>query len=113
MDDFGDIGCFSFCIALTVTVVLLCSLCSDNEPRKPVKWESAGVVISSEGWMKNTNDHPVRIKHVYIFRGEETKWFKVLQPGQRIGQSIYHQYGFYILTMDGVEIGYIHTDRSR
>lgn len=74
------------------------------------KWEAAGVVIYRDGWMENTNDFPVRIKQVWRFHGETAMKFRVLQPKQRVGQSIHHQYGFYILTMDGVEIGFIHSD---
>lgn len=72
--------------------------------------ESAGVVIhgyTSPGWIQNTNPFPVRIKQVWIFRGETTQWIDVFQSGDKQPQYISHQHGFYIYSLDGVEIGWI------
>lgn len=102
-------------IALTTAVF---GGCSTTE----IEWSDAGVVIhgqasymdgvSGQGWIQNDNDFPVRIKQVVIVtsaysQGETTQWIKPVQPHQKLQQFISSNYGYYILDMNGVEIGWI------
>ncbi len=79
------------------------------------KSSSAGVVVhgyASPGWIENTNPFPVRIKQVWIFRGEFTEWINEFQPGEKKHQYISHQHGFYIYSLDGAEIGWIRPEQN-
>jgi len=71
---------------------------------------NAGITVHGyckKGWIRNDNDFPVRIKQVWIFKGETTQWIKIFQPGEIYHQYISHQHGWHVYTIDGVEIGWI------
>ena len=94
-----------------VIVILLLFLWG-CKPQVVPEINEAGVVISGyaeNGYIKNTNDYPVRVKQVWRFKGENTLWIKVFQPGEVKKQYMSHQYGFYICDLEGTEIGYIAT----
>lgn len=94
---------------LLTMVGFFCLTCFQCNPG-PAEVSSAGVVLygwASDGWIKNTKDFPVRIKQVWIFRGETTEWIEVFEPGQIRHQFISHQHGFHIYNTNGVEIGWL------
>lgn len=71
---------------------------------------SAGVLVHGYcggGWIKNTNDFPVRVKRVWISKGESTQSIDVLAPGEVHSLFVSHRHGFYVTTLDGVEIAWI------
>lgn len=102
-------------IVYVLILALLLAACSFKPcEERPENFNSesvaAGVVVhgyASPGWIQNTNSYPVRIKQVWIFHGEATKWIDAFQPGEKRQQYISHQHGFHIYTLDGVEIGWI------
>jgi hypothetical protein len=60
------------------------------------------------GWIQNNNDFSVRITEVYVSdRGELTQWIKLIQPGEKISETMHPSYGFYIHDLNGVEIGFV------
>lgn len=88
----------------------------DNHPLPPTaqqtnsESENSGVVVhgyACQGWIKNTNIFPVRIKGVFITSGEITTWVEVFQPREVKDGYINGQSGFHIYTLDGIEIGWV------
>lgn len=74
------------------------------------KSSSEGVVVHGydrHGRIENTNNFPVRVKKVWQFRGEETKWIKILNPGQSIPDFVGHRNGYYIFSISGQELGFV------
>jgi hypothetical protein len=72
----------------------------------------AGVVVHgycTMGWIQNTNDFPVNIKQVWVYKeAERTVWSKEFPPGKKLEQPyISHQHRFYVYNMDGGEIACI------
>lgn len=59
----------------------------------------------------NTNNYPVRIRHVIQYRGESTRSINLLEPDAEVSfrESSYfcHLSGFYVYAMDGILIGWI------
>lgn len=116
IDKLKYIGKFAaFPIFVTILAIILSNCDGFKQPEnKPSYYNaessSGGIVVHGycvDGWIKNTNDFPVRVKNVWQFRGETTKWIHTFQPGEIKRQYISHQHGFYILTLDGIEIGWI------
>src|SRR3989344_696157 len=111
-------------IVLSVLCACLLLIACDSTSVKPGRERpenlssesvSAGVIIhgyTSPGWIQNTNSFPVRIKQVWIFRGETTDWLDVFQPGEKRPQYISHQHGFHIYSLEGAEIGWIRPERN-
>ena len=83
-----------------------------------IQSDSGGVVVEitsskwwsySIGYIKNTNEFPVRVKKVTIrpHDGECTDWLKVFQPGEEVDLRIDLGSKFYVYNMNGVLIGFI------
>lgn len=59
-------------------------------------------------YIKNTNDFSVRVKKVYFgTHGEFIHWLEEFKPGDYKYDNLTSGYGYYILNMDGGEIGYV------
>ncbi|MFA5070099.1 MAG: hypothetical protein WC528_02355 [Patescibacteria group bacterium] len=103
-----------------VALLLLTNSCQVKPASKDPEFlnsesAAAGIVVHgycTSGWIKNTNSYPVRIKEVWIFKGETTDWIDVFQPGEQRPQYISGQHGFHIYTLDGIEVGWIHPVRN-
>jgi hypothetical protein len=70
----------------------------------------AGVIIhgmDSPGWIQNTTSNTLRVKAVWIFRGETTQWIRELKPTEKMKAYISNQHGFHVYTLDGAEIAWI------
>jgi|GEM_PF-5670042 len=103
-------------VSILVAIIIGMLVFGDNTPseKRPENLNSesvsAGVIVHgfcSPGWIKNVNPFPVRVKQVWIFQGETTKWVEVLQPNEEIPLYVSHQHGFHVYSLDGVEIGWI------
>lgn len=99
-------------IALMATVLCGCFIEKEGDSYKRINAETIGIGVvvhgyETIGWIKNTNDFPVRVKHIWRGKGEFTQWIKVFQPGEIIDQEIRSSSRFYVLTMAGGEIGFI------
>jgi hypothetical protein len=82
----------------------------DDMPSPDRQKSSAGVTVkgySANGYIENKNSFPVKVREVWVFSGERTKWIKVFQPGERKNQFVSHQHGFYIMDMNDKLLGYI------
>jgi hypothetical protein len=99
----------------TLAVVLLIgaysALISDERSVNHNKeYQDYGVVVhgydNEEGWIKNTNQFPVRIKKVFIYKAEETLWIKKLNPGQIIKDNVHGNHRYYIYD-NSAEVGFI------
>lgn len=106
---------------LLVIVISLSLIACDMRPadQRPENLNSesssVGVIVhgyTSPGWIQNNNSYPVRIKRVWIFRGETTEWINVFQPGEKRLQYISHQHGFHIYLLDGTEVGWIKPEQN-
>lgn len=104
------------CLILFIGAIIICILgaqadYTERKYQKTATFEDAKVIIhgcNTQGWIENTNEFPVRIKQVWIFNSsEKTEWIKVFQPGEKKYQYIHFQHGFYILNLEGTEIGWI------
>lgn len=98
-------------------IIIIVGLLEVNTPPKieTSETKNSGVIVhgwESDGWIENTNDFPVRIKEVWIYRGETTVWINIFLPNQKIEQFISQQHGFHIYTLDGIEIGWIQPIRN-
>ncbi len=103
-----------FCF-IVFLFILACTSTSEKPECYNSESTSEGVIVhgfGSVGWIQNTNSFPVRIKEVWIFRGENTLWIKVFQPGEKLGQFISHQHGFYIYDLNGIEMGWIQPTKN-
>jgi len=101
---------------LLLLIVLLsgCNTMRNSKENRKVESASNGVVVRgycADGWVQNNNKFPVRIKCIWQFKGETTKWIKVLQPGDYFEQYMSHQHAFYIYTLKGTELGFILVDK--
>ena len=65
------------------------------------------------GYIKNIGSEPIRIKSVWVFKGETTQYIKVFKPNEIRKQYISYQNSFYILDpKTGAEIGIVHVSES-
>lgn len=97
-------------ILVLLTVFLIGCDGDNTHPVEVQQKTDAGVVVrgySCDGYIKNTNSFPVRIREVWQYSGEKTKWVKIFEPGEKKEQFISCQHGFYIMDMDGKLIGFI------
>lgn len=100
-------------ISLCIFILLLLAGCKSRyEPTV----EEAGIIVEGfnrsmgykpNGSITNMNNFPVRIRQVWIFKGETTQWVKVFEPYETKIQSISYQHGWHIYTLDGIEIGWL------
>src|SRR3989344_7424808 len=89
-----------FLLALSPYFILVTSACfipSAERPNINAETIEAGVVVHgffSPGYIQHNNSFPVRIKGVYISKGEITQWIKVFQPGEKKEiDRVYIQHG--------------------
>lgn len=98
-------------VAASITMIVVSLAASwmfyREQTDKDIEIIQENVVVHTQGWIKNTNSFPIIIKCVESINDERTQWISVLQPGQRIETKIKRYDKFYILTMGGVEIGFI------
>jgi hypothetical protein len=107
--------------AFASIVVLVATMALPTEPVQEIieysnsETRSAGVTVhgyATQGWIQNNNSNLVRVKQVWIFNGETTQWIKELKPGEKIDEYIDPQHGFYVLTKEGGEIGWIKPEKN-
>lgn len=111
---------FLFLCCMVIASFLMLLACEHPIRRSEAQFvnaesRAAGVVVhgcSTEGWIRNDSGETLRIKQVWIFRGETTEWLLVFKPGQKKQQYISPQHGFHVYNMDGVEIGWIRPTRN-
>jgi len=96
-------------------VLFVLSIALTSCTRRPTLWKKHGVLIKEtsvgKGYIQNLNPFTIRVKKVWIFKGESTDSINLLKTREKQQLSfISHQHGFYFYTLDGIEFGYINTD---
>ncbi len=103
---------------LLVILLLSCLLCLCGCDRNRWYVSTQSIYIEGSGrsgsfgcyggLITNISDKPLRIKQVWLFEGETTKWIKVVNPQQSIAlPSVSHQHAYHIYSLSGVEIGFV------
>ncbi len=55
---------------------------------------------NTQGHVKNIGNKPIKIKCVWVFRGESTQYIKIFKPNESKKQYISNQHAFYVLDIE-------------
>ena len=106
-----SIGCFFVFVAIIAVPIILWVAVDNCCETRIIRKETNNVEfvrkVLEKGYIKNNNDFDIRIKCVWIFKGETTVFIKKLKPKARIDMHISFQHGFHIYDMKGIEIGWV------
>jgi hypothetical protein len=110
----------AFFACIFIPIIAGCSSRIEN-----VQYDNGGVVVSgynSEGYIKNTNEFPVRIECVEYASNDahsfRPQWIKEFKPGETLKQYIVggnkpYKQRFFVYDMNGAKIGLVKPKKEK